>query len=98
MHVRSEEEDSASDPHPVFLFFVCVQRVRSSLCIARPSHTRIRRQFIDCNLHKSDRDVALLSISPRACEHELDLNPEVISAKLLRSQLVLVISVYISER
>lgn len=43
--------------------------------LAHPFHTGIRRQpcaehFIDCNLHKSDRHVALLSPSPRVRDRE----------------------------
>lgn len=79
----SERNSSLHSP-PSFL-----QRVRSSRCTAHPFHTGIRRQscaehFIDCNLHKSGRHVALLSLLFSRLRPRIAHIPETMSPKVPR--------------
>lgn len=79
----SERNSSLHSP-PSFL-----QKVRSSRCTAHPFHTGIRRQscaehFIDCNLHKSGRHVALLSLLFSRLRLRIAHIPETMSPKVPR--------------
>lgn len=72
-------------PYPTQLWFF-VQKVGFSRCTAHPFHTGIKRQscaerFTDCNLPKSDRHVALLSLSSRISRPRTAFNPQNYVAK-----------------